>query len=838
MSDIPHTLDENEGPSLSELQEKYGADLVQRQLDLELEMRSTGITRYNDRVQKAREKDTLTRTNEGRILQDNSIERVSLAIEAFIDASRSGKAGRKALSVAFLERLPSREIAFLATQALIDRLYRPRVTLTVVAMAIAKTLENEINFRAFREKSEGLFKVMVRSLEKTSANYERKAKLMNKAAKEHWVNVERWSPRDRLGVGIKLVEIIQESTGLIEQSKIATKNGKKSLVLSPTQATIAWLDESVKSRSVMAPVLMPTIIPPKAWTSARGGGYWSDAVPPLNLVKSHNKQYLRDLSAMDMRDVYDAVNAVQDTAWRVNPDVLRAMNDVWESGIEVGNVPRGKDIPYPDRPPGIRKATPRAQMEPDELARFDGWMKEIREIRTLNTTAISHRIYFSKTLAIAGKYSDYDEIYFPHTLDFRARMYPVPTFLHPQGSDGARGLLEFANVVPLQDRAGVRALAVQGANCYGVDKVSLDDRVLWAEQNSEKIVASAADPLGDLWWSEADSPWQFLAFCFDWAGYERDGFDHLSSLYVQRDGSCNGLQHFSAMLRDPIGGRAVNLTPSPVPSDVYQEIADRVIARAHKDAADGDVNAAAWKGLITRKVVKRPVMTLPYGSKAYGFKSQILDDTVDPMGRDGPWEDAGKAAQYLATSIWDSAGEVVVAARAAMTWLQEASRILSGCNLPIHWTTPSGFVVRQEYLKNQTQQVELTFLGRRITPAINLGKKDPKLDKRKQSNGVSPNFVHSMDSSHLMLTVIDCHAKGIRSFSMIHDSYGTHAGNTSILEQSLRETFVRMYLEHDILRDLRDELTKQLPEGVELPPLPECGDLDLTGVLDSDYFFA
>ena len=38
------------------------------------------------------------------------------------------------------------------------------------------------------------------------------------------------------------------------------------------------------------------------------------------------------------------------------------------------------------------------------------------------------------------------------------------------------------------------------------------------------------------------------------------------------DGSCNGLQNFSAMLRDEVGGKAVNLIPSDKPQDVYMEV--------------------------------------------------------------------------------------------------------------------------------------------------------------------------------------------------------------------------------------------------------------------------
>lgn len=45
---------------------------------------------------------------------------------------------------------------------------------------------------------------------------------------------------------------------------------------------------------------------------------------------------------------------------------------------------------------------------------------------------------------------------------------------------------------------------------------------------------------------------------------------YLSHLPVHMDGSCNGLQHYAALGRDEIGGKAVNLMPSDKPQDVYK----------------------------------------------------------------------------------------------------------------------------------------------------------------------------------------------------------------------------------------------------------------------------
>ena len=117
----------------------------------------------------------------------------------------------------------------------------------------------------------------------------------------------------------------------------------------------------------------------------------------------------------------------------------------------------------------------------------------------------------------------------------------------------------------------------------------------------------------------------------DWAGFKAHGCGYLSALPVQMDGTCNGLQNFSAILRDEIGGRAVNLIPSDKPQDIYTEVMNLVIHRVNADTSNEELFGTApkggedhrttvgalargWVGNINRKVVKRPVMTLAYPS--------------------------------------------------------------------------------------------------------------------------------------------------------------------------------------------------------------------------------
>ena len=59
------------------------------------------------------------------------------------------------------------------------------------------------------------------------------------------------------------------------------------------------------------------------------------------------------------------------------------------------------------------------------------------------------------------------------------------------------------------------------------------------------------------------------------------------------------------------------------------------------------------------------------------------------------------------------------------------------------------------------------------------------VNKPKQRTAFPPNYIHSLDSAHMMLTARACHKEGI-SFAGVHDSYWTHAGTVDDMNRILR----------------------------------------------------
>ena len=144
-------------------------------------------------------------------------------------------------------------------------------------------------------------------------------------------------------------------------------------------------------------------------------------------------------------------------------------------------------------------------------------------------------------------------------LTLEDRAYPATEFLHPHGPDVIRGMLEFADGVRLS-RAGAGWLAVHGANTLGtwngksLTKLTFQERVDTIKGLADLILLAAEDPLGHRWWIEADDPWQFLAFIFEWAQWlktynpKTQQGELESHIPVGLDGTANGIQHYSALL--------------------------------------------------------------------------------------------------------------------------------------------------------------------------------------------------------------------------------------------------------------------------------------------------
>lgn len=665
-----------------------------------------------------------------------------------------------------------------------------------------------------------------------------------------------WSPRkfDKnvwFTLGGKLVEVLLDSTDLFELKSIGGEVDK----LQPTQKFLDIWQANTDYALLHAYSTCPMVIPPKDWSDINDGGYYGELAVFNSLLRLYRfqdggyyyKKYMQKLQSADLSRPMKALNAIQKTPWKIDNKVLEVAHEILKLGGDRAGLPPTE--PFPGLPK-LHNPTEKELKEHKHKAYLQYKKESSRKGKMIRVLA---------NIKTADRFKEYDHIYFPCNMDFRGRVYPIPSFSF-QGDDLNKGLIQFADAPKITDPESERWFLIAGAEFAGIDKVSFTDEIQWVKDNEQNILDTAEDPIAMLdWWGNLDCPFEFLQFCFEYRKMVDYKASHNGSIIgwstgvpVAFDGTCSGLQHFSAILRDPVGAEAVNLKPSDRPQDIYGRVAQVVNQVLKYDSEHGTTDeweedknrlklgtktlAQLWLNFgVNRKVTKRSVMTLAYGSKEYGFKDQVFTDTIEPHMNEGVFTESNgyQAAAYMAKLIWNSVRKVVVKAVEGMEWLQKVARMICKNENVVQWTTPMGLLIHQPYLTTKTKTYRLRFAQtqKRIYVPYTLG----DVDSRKQANAIAPNFIHSMDASHLQLTVCTAVDQGINHFAMIHDSYGTTVADAGVLFKTVRECFVKMYTEHDVLKEFAEEVS-HLTEK-ELPELPSKGSFDIHEVLSSLYAF-
>lgn len=754
----------------------------------------------------------------------------------------SKKPGRRQAHVKLLKPIDPDACAYIAVRsAMVALLAGKGVDLKEgagrnVVSEVGRSVYHEYVLDHFSEINPELFYHLVNDFERRMSNNERhRMTVFKMQAKKAGVHFNEWGSGHRDQVGSYLMEQLSK-LGMVDTKSVVIphvhKNNIRTKILVTLTPECESLIDQIKEFAVEStPYFLPCVEPPRDWTSITDGGFHTQEMRRMMpwMVKTHPSQ--RDnFRAADMSQEIAAINALQRVEWRINRPLLEAVRKV-SKHFDMDEIISQADAPKPPKPDWLTGEMSKDEMDPLQLEEFTKWKREMAGWHTERKIRGTKWGRFYNAMRIATKFEEYEKLWFVYFEDFRGRKYVQTTGVSPQGSDLQKALLEFANGKPLATPGAIKWFMVSGANRWGYDKCSLEARVQWVKDRHEQLMAFAEDPVSHPGWQEADSPLQFLAWCVEYREWSTNPSTFVSRLAIGMDGSCNGLQNFSAMLRDSLGGKATNLLPSPLPNDIYQMVAD--VTWRMLTAADEDEHGYRRRWLshgMTRSLVKRSVMTLPYGSTRYSCADFIADDYLKE-GKVPEFERAeyGKAARYLSKFVWAAIGEVVVKAREAMEWLQQGARtIIRDGGTQITWTTPSGFPAIQAYWDQDVHQIRTKLCGGAV---LKLSHDNDTPDVNRHKNGIAPNFVHSLDASHLTLTVNAATAAGIESLAMIHDDYGTHAADAQRLYGIIRERFVWMYQNFDMLESFRATYP-------DLPEPPEKGDLDITQVLDSTYFFA
>ena len=369
-----------------------------------------------------------------------------------------------------------------------------------------------------------------------------------------------------------------------------------------------------------------------------------------------------------------------------------------------------------------------------------------------------------------------------------------------------------------------------------------------------------------------------------------EDYGYKSRLEAFIDGSNNGCQHLAALAKDEVTGKHVNLTKSELPGDLYKFLAekvwkkisntvktmpkvkrdlyetvvDRIIAykidiasksgferelaidefRKYKEGncVDilSDLSAVYWNRIEhpkeRRKIIKRNIMTLPYGVTVYGLVQQIIDDAGKHhikllLNMEHAW------GSYLGKLVYSTCKRHVSKLMKLLEVFEKAGARAESMGEFLSWTVPitnapvvqyytEGEVIKKwiqygpprgpiqttKYYKN-TLQLHVCHIEK-LTPS-----------KGKQALGASPNIIHSLDAAHLMMIVDRCDF----NVTTIHDSFGAALCNMPRLYKATRDTFVELHSANPLEKILNDI-------GGDVADI-EFGTLDIEEVKRSQFCF-
>ena len=799
------------------------------ELEFEGRMAQLGVDRYRAKVAQARAARRQSEMPAGRYLIREAVGKMTTAIEEWLKEAEQG-AGKEHYSAARLKRIGAASAAIIAVRSVVDG-FGHETGIAAAAHAIGTRLEEEDRYLSIRGHEQKVWSDLKKRMKRSSRRSERKRMAVSVEGRMG-KPFSAWDKKEQMRAGLLLLELIHIHTGLIEMIRVSSTGRRKRTLVVASEGALKWFEESTAAHEALSPFWMPCLEVPRDWINLHDGGYHSSLVPQRSLVKSRDKDTLLMLEEADMPEVYAAVNTLQHTAWEINPDVFQVALYLWQEGIPIAGIPTRDDPPMPPKVDSSASKDEQYEQRKERAIWF-----------ARRATERSRRILLAKTMFIA-ELLEGEEFYFPYQADFRGRLYPVPFFLQPQGPSLARGLLRFRKGKPIDSVEAESWLAMHGANTWGhgVDKLPMSERVQWVLEHKAEIQAVYTDPLDAQWWADADKPWEFLAFCLEWGAYLETGPGFVSRIPVAMDGSNNGLQIFSLLMRDPVGAACTNCAPGEQPQDVYQDVADEVTNRLKAAAAEGEQRAIEWLTFLgaeglPRAATKRQVMTLPYGSTLHAcihYTRDWYEQTLKDRGQKRPMERGYKPSVYLAKIIWDAIGAKVGAARECMNWLRACSDLITAEGKPVKWTSPTGFPVKQSYVNYTIREIK-TAIGESVR-WTRYRDDGSRVLPGKQANGISPNYVHSLDAAVLVKSINLAKALGVHEFAMVHDSYGVPAADAATMAGVLRQVYADTF-SGNLLADLRDQLVAQHPD-IAFPAPPAQGTFDVQQVKDSLYFFA
>jgi DNA-directed RNA polymerase len=201
-----------------------------------------------------------------------------------------------------------------------------------------------------------------------------------------------------------------------------------------------------------------------------------------------------------------------------------------------------------------------------------------------------------------------------------------------------------------------------------------------------------------------------------------------------------------------------------------------------------------------RKIVKRNVMTLPYGGTPYGLGEQQIDD-ARKHGVEALMTLEHKWGSFMGRAVYDTCQKYLKRLMNLLSIFEKAGKRAEAEGRYLSWNTPIvNFPVVQHYEEGTTKKLWVQY-GPPKGAKKSTGYYEntlqlrvsfleiPKPSPGRQASGAAPNITHSLDATHLIMTscAVDF------TVTTAHDSFGSLLCDMPELYIATREQFYRLY---------------------------------------------
>ncbi len=846
-----------------------------RQWKLEAEASRLGAERLRERTRAAESREFSSGTVWGKPLINQQIAGIADKITATKKRLTQGKAQPGAVKLWDMLNLIEPEVlAAIAAKRTLDLIGLGKTekgkynnTYTKVCITIGRAVEAEARFRWYEHVASADWKACKAKYFKPTTGTRQREVISKTIMKRRGYEWERWSEPRVLQVGAFLLDCIAQTVNWFSFDKSGPQ-GKSSyhrIEISPELKNLK--DHIMALAELQAPLCWPMVCEPADWSNTQRGGYLTNELRQgFRLIRGQRCTPTLGKHPLEM------LNTLQRVGYRMNPVTYQLMKQLEERGLDLDSfVMRDNETPRP-----------RPETEDPEIL-FE-WRKDATEAYNRNAALKGKRYRTLETISTADRFHTESVFYVPWSYDYRGRVYPLISYMSPQGTGMEKSLYLFADAQPVNDSTE-RWLAIHLANTAGHDKLPLDERVQWVKDHESLIARIAQDPLGNLAELEGfDDSWCGAAACDEYYHVVMLKDRTETSLPIATDATCSGLQHLCSMTLDSETARLVNVLPGNKPQDAYKAVLAKTIdllnnpsaelrervATSNQRSLDNHrkaVKAANEKGIdppaapaqitlprpdlaewgadVGRKLAKRVVMTVPYSATPHSNRGYIREAIMSYeqarekqiqveldrfLKREEKRRPSGQDLTLFTQAMLLAMEAVVPGPIKVMNWIKEQiGQYFTGKDVAFEWDTPSGFHVIQDKRHLNMVRVRTQLLGNAVSNFVGDGVKG--VNKDKHMSCAAPNFIHSMDAALLHLSF----AGYDKPFTLIHDSILTTASDMEEMAQVIRDQFREIYSKDaDGLIPL-EQYARVL--GVETPAHLIAHGFDIDQVNESTYFF-